>query len=187
MFAKEKLNKMNYNEVEGDLIELALQGEFDVIAHGVNCFCKQANGLAPQMVRAFGTDSFKLERSEYKGDILKLGNIDSKLFYQEKEDLGGKWVPYPDEEAFLSGKVLTVVNAYTQYGYGKNHSDGQENPLDYDALRLCLKKINHIFKGQHIGLPRIGAGLAGGDWEIIKMFIIGELEDCKVTVVNYNK
>ena len=40
-----------------------------------------------------------------------------------------------------------------------------------------------MFSGKHIGLPKIGAGLAGGDWNIIKKIIQTELKDCKVTVV----
>jgi len=39
----------------------------------------------------------------------------------------------------------------------------------------------------HIGLPKIGAGLAGGDWNRIKEIIKTELTDCKVTVVIYDK
>lgn len=177
----------NYNEIDGCLINLALQGEFDVIAQGNNAFNTQFSGLAPQMVRAFGTDTFKLEGSKYKGDIRKLGNIDFKLFYQEKEEFGGKYVVYPDEPDFLTGKQLIVVNAYTQYNYGSNHSDGDSKPVDYEAIALCMRKINHIFKGKHIGLPRIGCGLAGGDWEIVKGIIQTELKDCHVTIVNYKK
>ena len=30
---------MIYQEIEGDFIQLALQGKFDVIAHGCNCQC----------------------------------------------------------------------------------------------------------------------------------------------------
>ena len=161
---------MKYKEIKGDLISLALKGEFDAIAHGVNCFCTQKSGLAPQMVNAFETDTFKLEQSKYKGDIRKLGNIDYKLFYQ-----------------FMTGKQLIVINAYTQFNYGKNHSDGVDKPLDYEALTLCMRKINHIFVGKHIGLPQIGCGLAGGDWNIIKEIIKKELKDCDVTVVIYNK
>ena len=78
---------MKYKEVKGDLISLTLKGAFDVIAHGVNCFCTQKSGLAPQMVNAFETDTFKLEHPKYKGDIRKLGNIDYKLFFQEKDFL----------------------------------------------------------------------------------------------------
>ena len=58
---------------------------------------------------------------------------------------------------------LVVVNSYTQYNYGKNHTDGVSKPLDYEALTMCMRKINHTFKGKRIGLPQIGAGLAGGD------------------------
>lgn len=156
----------NYQEIEGDLIEKALNGDFDVIVQGNNCFCTQGAGLAPQMVEAFATDKFPLEKPIYRGDINKLGCID----YQY----------YPILNLF-------VVNAYTQYNYGKNHIDGSIKPLDYEALTLCMRKINKVFEGKHIGLPQIGAGLAGGDWEKIKQIIQNELINCKVTIVIYNK
>ena len=79
------------------------------------------------------------------------------------------------------------MNAYTQFNYGRNHADGDAKPLSYEALTLCMKKMNILFAGKHIGLPKIGAGLAGGDWERIKEIIQRELKDCKVTVVNYKK
>ena len=37
---------MNYKEIEGNLISLALAGNFDVIAHGCNCFCTMQSGIA---------------------------------------------------------------------------------------------------------------------------------------------
>lgn len=151
------------NYKEGDIIKLALAGEFDVIAHGVNCFCKQKSGLAPQMVKAFGTDTFRLEGSKFIGDIKKLGNIDY-MEYEIKMS-GAIREDYTGVVTHDLGVPLTVVNAYTQYRYGRNHSDGDKNPLNYSALSLCMQKINHIFAGKHIGLPKIGAGLAGGDWD----------------------
>jgi O-acetyl-ADP-ribose deacetylase (regulator of RNase III) len=48
-----------------------------------------------------------------------------------------------------------------------------------------MRKINHVFKDNHIGLPQIGCGLAGGDWEIVKKIIQDEFADCNVTVVIY--
>lgn len=158
---------MQFKFKDGNLISLAQAGEFDVIAHGVNCFCKQKSGLAPQMVKAFGTDKFRGESYLRKGDIHKLGNIDYEYFYLD------------------NNKRLAVVNAYTQFRYGKNHADGVENPLNYDALSLCMMKINHIFAGKHIGLPKIGAGLAGGNWDKILGIMSKELIDCDVTIVNY--
>ena len=73
------------------------------------------------------------------------------------------------------------------FNYGRNHADGDAKPLSYEALTLCMKKMNVLFAGKHIGLPKIGAGLAGGDWERIKFIIQRELQDCQVTVVNYKK
>jgi len=173
-----------YQEVDGDLIFLAKQGAFDVIAHGCNCFCTQKAGIAPQMVRAFGTDEFPLEDpvvwrdingnkiQGYKGDINKLGQIDYKRIVLDARE--------SPQKAFLY-----VVNAYTQYNYGANHADGDKKPVDYEAITLVMRKINRTFTGKHIGLPKIGAGLAGGDWNTIKSIIQTELKDCNVTVVNY--
>jgi O-acetyl-ADP-ribose deacetylase (regulator of RNase III) len=157
---------MNYQEVDGDLITLAKAGTFDVIAHGCNCHSTMGAGIAPQMAKAFGCDRFIMER--IGSDVNKLGNIDYQTINVNENE-------------------LIVVNAYTQFNYGRNHADGDAKPLSYEALTLCMKKINVLFAGKHIGLPKIGAGLAGGDWERIKYIIQRELIDCQVTIVNYKK
>jgi O-acetyl-ADP-ribose deacetylase (regulator of RNase III) len=157
---------MRYQELDGDLIELAKRAEFDVIAHGCNCHSTMGAGIAPQMAIAFGCDRFIMER--IGSDVNKLGNIDYQTINVNENE-------------------LIVVNAYTQFNYGRNHADGDAKPLSYEALTLCMKKINILFAGKHIGLPKIGAGLAGGDWDLIKAIIQRELRDCKVTVVNYKK
>lgn len=155
-----------YKEVDGDLIELALKGEFDVIAHGCNCFCTMGAGIAPQMAKAFGCDKHTLEGPRQSGNINKLGQIGLMDFE-------------------LPNKILTVVNAYTQYGPGFSHRKEATHPLSYPSLILCLQKMNKIFKGMHIGLPQIGCGLAGGDWASVKGLIEQYLTDCDVTVVIY--
>tara|TARA_R110000868_G_scaffold176916_5_gene414998 strand:+ start:9910 stop:10410 length:501 start_codon:yes stop_codon:yes gene_type:complete len=162
----------NYREVSGDLIRLAKNGEFDVIAHGCNSFCNMGAGIAPQMAKAFGADKFKMEGEEYKGQFNKLGNID---FEHTWLSLGGG-----------IDKRLSVVNAYTQYGYGRNHQGGTKQPLDYIALTMCLRKMNYEFKGSHVGLPTIGCGLGGGDEKLVIEIIKGEFRDCNVTVVIYD-
>lgn len=171
----------NYKEVHGDLIALAKQGEFDVIAHGCNCLSTMGAGLAPQMAKAFGCDKFEMEL--HGADVNKLGNIDYQTFV-----LGEKAIwSLEDAKNNRDEPELTVVNAYTQYKYGRNHRDGVHRPIDYEALTLCLRKMNTIFAGKRIGLPQIGAGLAGGDWDLIQTIIKHELADCKVTVVIYKK
>jgi len=186
-----------YNEIKGDLIELAKEGKFDVIAHGTNCFCTMGSGIAPQMAKAFGCDRFPLELKETFhidaddqetyiptnnwGNINKLGQIDYEHIHLNTTTgriLMGYSLPKPD-----SIITFTAVNAYTQYDY--SHKNGK--PVDYEAITLCMRKMNHVFKGKHIGLPMISAGLAGGDWERIKTIIQTELKDCDVTIVIYDK
>ena len=155
---------MAYREKMGDLISLSKAGEFDVVAHGNNCFCNMGAGIAVAMAKEFGCNSYPLEDPKTKGDINKLGQIEVR--------------PYQIPKV---GYVM-VVNAYTQYSPGKHLK-----PFDYEAMALCMRKMNHTFKGKRIGLPMIGAGLAGGDWDRIKKIIQTELSDCDVTVVIYKK
>lgn len=200
---------MKYREIKGDLIKLALQGSFDVIAHGCNCFCTMRAGIAPQMAKTFECDKYELEAAVYKGDITKLGTIDFAEGYLENGKIFMDYEGWYNNEDGL--KNLYIVNAYTQYNYGKNHKNGELAPLDYEALTMCMRKINHIFKGKHIGLPMIGCGLAGGIWSLeelpvtnqdeydfkmtllalntkdVKTIIQQELKDCNVTVVKYQK
>lgn len=157
---------MSYKEVDGDLVKLALEGKFDVVAHGCNCQCTMGAGIAPQMAKAFGVDKYQMEQPKYKGNMNKLGTIE--------------WRAHNP-----NGNNIIVVNAYTQFNYGRNHADGDKKPVDYDAITMVMRKMNHVFKGKHIGLPRLGAGLAGGDWNIIKGIIQKELKDCNVTIINY--
>lgn len=167
---------MKYIEINGDLIALALKGNFDVIAHGCNCMSNMGAGIAVQMNRYFDCSLFEMET--WGPNIHKLGCIDYEVFALDS------YTHYPVR---YKGSVeglpeLTVVNAYTQY-----YPSVRTKPLDYEALTLCLRKINHTFKGKRIGLPMIGAGLAGGDWSRIKTIIMSELKDCDVTVVIYKK
>lgn len=171
-----------YKEIKGDLIELALEGQFNIIVHGCNCFCTMGSGIAVAMKNTFHCDTFESEAPGLKGDINKLGNIDYEYF-TDKID----YIRKSNPNDLQNGDIFViVVNAYTQYYYGQN-SPGCNQPLDYSALALCLRKINHIFAGKHIGLPQVGCGLAGGDWSLVKKLIQKELIDCNVTVVIYNK
>lgn len=155
---------MTYTEVEGDLIKLALEGQFAVITHGCNCFNTMKSGIAKQMAQTFQCNEYIMERPNVRGNINKLGQIESNRFSLSKN------------------KYITVINSYTQYKFGRD-----KQYLDYEALALCLRKINHTCHGQHIGLPKIGTGLAGGDWPTIRSIILNELPDCQVTVVIYDK
>ena len=150
--------------IDGDLIKLAKEGYFDVIAHGCNCFCTMGSGLAKQVATEI-PDAVKADNCTTSGDINKLGNYTIGIIYNENN--------YP---------ISKIYNCYSQYNY-----DASTKPLDYEALTLCLKKINHNNKDLRIGVPLIGSGLAGGDWNIIKQIIEKELKDMDVTIVHYSK
>lgn len=165
--------------IDGDLITLAKEGKFDVIAHGCNCLSTMGAGIAPQMAKAFGADKFEMET--WGPTIEKLGNIDYQTFVLGENAI---W-SLDDSKNNRNEPELIVVNAYTQHTYGRNHSDGVLVPFDYEAFTICMRKMNHVFKGKHIGMPKIGAGLAGGNWNRIEHIINMELRDCEVTIVNY--
>lgn len=146
-----------YREIYGNLITLAQKGEFDVIGHGCNCFCRMGAGIAPQMAKAFGVDKLPLESEENKGLKSKLGKID-----------------------YVVLDSVIAVNIYSQYNWKQTPT---HKPLDLEALTKALKEMNEVFKGKHIGLPQIGCGLAGGNWEEVREIIKAELKDCEVTIV----
>lgn len=166
---------MIYQEIKGDLISLAKLGKFDVITHGCNCFSTMGAGIAVSMNIHFNASQFPMELQGPSS--LKLGNIDWKVFVLDD----GTTYDAEEVDNRYNKPEMAVVNSYIQYRYGGY------KPIDYEALTLCMRKINHTFKGKHIGLPQIGAGLAGGDWNRIKEIIQRELKDCLVTVVIYNK
>lgn len=151
------------NDITGNLIDLAYENKFDLIIQGCNCFCTMGSGLAREIKEKI-PGAFEADLKTIKGDINKLGNF---TFYDEWDD---------------SGCGFRVINAYTQYYY-----DARLKPLDYEALTLVLRKLNNLYRGKKIGVPLIGAGLAGGDWERIKKIIETELKDMEVTIVHFKK
>lgn len=146
--------------VKGDLITLALAGEFDVIIHGCNCFCRMGAGIAKSIIYEF-PEAFKADRSTMKGDESKLGS-------------------YTCANVTREGYSITIVNAYTQYDYRGKHN------VDYEAIRKVFRKIKSDFVSKMLGFPLIGAGLAGGDWNIISKIIDEELLGEDFTLVKFS-
>jgi len=72
------------------------------------------------------------------------------------------------------------VNAYTQFLWR-----GKGVKADYEAIRAVVRAIRQGFSGCRIGYPRIGAGLAEGDWAIIGALINEELAGLDHTLVEY--
>ena len=146
--------------VKGDLILLAQQGKFDVIIHGCNCFRTMGAGIAAQIRQQY-PQAYAVDCQTEKGDRNKLGTL--------------------SVTASTEDNPFFIVNMYTQYGFNPT-----DKPCDYQAIRKGFKTVNRLFNGLRIGYPMIGAGLAGGDWEIISEIINQELTDCQHTFVEWD-
>ena len=146
--------------VSGDLIHLAKNGEFDLIVHGCNCSCTMGAGIAKGIKAAFPA-AFAADPATARGDRAKLGSCTFAKIDR-------------------NGSPLIVVNACTQFDYR-----GSGPKVDYDAVRSCFRWIRRQHSGKRIGLPKIGAGLAGGDWKRIAAIIEEELAGEDVTLVEF--
>ena len=63
-------------QIEDDLFTLTEQGNFDLIFHGVNCFCTAPYaGIAAEFEKRFNISLFGYEQDYYKGKFAKLGNV----------------------------------------------------------------------------------------------------------------
>lgn len=159
-----------YSEIDGNLITFAKEGKFDLILHCANCYCTMGSGIAPQIAKAYPMAQ-EADDATIKGDMRKLGSFTVGI------DLNNNTPNMNDG--------LRIINSYSQYHYHIPSPYGI--PLDYDALTLSLRKINHFYPGKIIGLPQIGSGLAGGSWDKIKNIIQTELKDMIIIVVIFKE
>ena len=140
---------------KGNLLNLAHDGEFDVIVHGCNCFCTMGSGIAREIRERYPT-AYMADISTEQGDYNKLGNFS---------------VAPSSLDSTLQKNVFLIVNAYTQYGF--NRPGESDDVFEYEAFKLILQKLAHQYPTERFGLPYIGQGLAGGDREAI----IGMIEE----------
>lgn len=143
--------KLKY--IKGDLVRDA-ERDFDVIAHGCNCYCTMGAGIA-LAVKNRWPEAYAVDKASNFADKGKLGTYTG-------------W----------SSENIIVLNMYTQWDY---RSTGVR--ADYEAIRNCMKLMKQNFSEKKIGLPLIGAGLAGGDWNVISKIIEEELHGEDITVV----
>ena len=143
--------------INGDIIAEIKNKNFDVFVHGCNCFHVMGGGVAKLLKDNFpGVLKADITLTK-KGDRYKLGTY----------------------SCMIDGSV-TIVNGYTQFGFGSDKCH-----LDYAALRGLFCRIKKDFFGSRIAYPKIGAGLAGGNWSIISMIIDEELEGMDHTLIEY--
>ena len=130
--------------IHGNLLECPQK----VLVHGCNNSGVMGSGVAVQIKQKW-PNVFEVYHLKHKVFGLELGSI------------------IPVETS--NNKV--VVNAITQDGYGR---DGKQY-VSYDAIEKCFNEINsraETWGASEIAMPKIGAGLGGGDWKIIESIIV---------------
>lgn len=163
------------NTIKGNLVTLAKEGRFDVIVHGCNCFNTMGSGIAPQIANAFAGPNGprEVDNTTVPGSHGKLGSCTVASYVRDDYT------------------QLFIINAYTQYGTA---SKPGEIVVNYDAVRSCFANIADMAREDNfnftapcrIAYPAIGAGLAGGDWDIISKIIDEELEGLDHILVEYD-
>lgn len=159
--------------IKGDLVELALDGHFDFIVHGCNCFHTMGAGIAKQIAEAFPGEYGPLE-------------VDKQTPYGDRGKLG--LVSFGMGPNRVGGKV-GIFNAYTQFDIARSANDCV---VDYNAVRMVFRKIGEMLNLPRVakeecrlGFPAIGAGLAGGDWNLIFTIIQEELDSHGISDYTY--
>lgn len=150
--------------VNGDLLKMFKEREFDMIVHGCNCFHTMGAGIAGKISEQF----------PYAYKVDKLNSA-----YSDRNKLGHYTVAtIPD--------CGVIVNAYTQY------HPGRENPISlaeniekvFSSLAVAAQYV--YGPGAKVGIPKIGCGIAGGDWGVIEGIINDSSPGLSIVVVEYS-
>lgn len=166
--------------VTGNLLDLAEQGQFDIIVHGCNCFNTMGSGIAKQIKDRY-PKAYAVDQMTKRGVLSKLGKvtqayINGESMQQIAPNIRGlKMKPYG----------FTIINAYTQYRYGSPEGDCNYVAISDAFTQIKMLHDMNIQAPPRIGIPQIGAGLAGGDWVKIES-IIDEIGISDLTCVVFD-
>lgn len=138
--------------VQGDLFK----APEDILAHGCNCSGGFGSGVAAGMAHNHpkSRDQY-MHKHRYEG--WQLGDV-----------------------KFVSSGTKWIANCGTQQDYlprGILHAD-------YPAIQKCMIQVRDFAKDNNlsIAIPKIGCGLAGGNWEVVSVILQDVFSDYDVTV-----
>ena len=103
--------------VQGDLLALAVAGDFDMIVHGCNCQNAMGAGIAKAIKQRFPT-AYEADLQTEKGSRDKLGTFSTATVDCEDH-------------------TFEIVNAYTQF-----HWRASGVKADYDAIRRQTYRLS---------------------------------------------
>lgn len=150
--------------IKGNLLKMFKDDQFEMIVHGCNCFHTMGAGIAGQINRMF-PEAFKADKQSRYGDAQKMGQYTFA------------WTPFG-----------MIVNGYTQFQPGRESKLRLNRAVGEVFCRLSLEAQVH-YPGKElieVGIPQIGAGIAGGDWPVLESIIDGVSDGLSIVVVEYD-
>lgn len=147
---------------EGCLIEAMDNGEVECIAHQANCQNTMNSGVA-KAIRERWPEVYEADCQTIKGDMDKLGSL--------------SWTPVITKTGHGP-----VFNLYGQFYYGREPGKVY---TDIDALRNACNIMRMFVDAMgitKIGVPMLGCGLGGAEWDDVEAVLIGAFDGLDVTV-----
>ena len=120
------------------------------IAHGVNCQNVIGSGVAKVLFEKY---------PDVKNSYHKYCTYNE---HKSKKSLLGECTLAVSDD----GKVI-IFNCFTQENYGYNG----KKYVSYDAIYKCFYNLSKKLHKKQIAIPKIGCGLAGGNWNIVSQII----------------
>ena len=168
---------MNHMKIrKGNLLDLAESGDYDYIMHGCNCFHAMGSGIAGSIAWRYPIVAEVDRRLTYKGGPGKLGDYTEQLVTTRRMLVPGEPLSWQDDypltpkyKEITLDSPFTVINLYTQFNPGPDFIPS--------IFPYAIGKINEDFSGKTIGIPMLGAGIGGGNWQEIMLVLLNEAPD----------
>lgn len=139
------------------------------IAHGVNCQGVMGSGVAKVLL-----DKYPEVRSKYLRSYERM----ERMMLESTEEMLGT-------VQFVDCRDKIVLNMFTQDRYGYDN----KQYVSYEAIKDCFEGLTKYFSENNseivtIAIPKIGCGLAGGEWDVVEK-IINEVTGDKLNIEVY--
>lgn len=146
---------------KGNLLDV----DCGIIVHGCNCKGVMGSGVAKAVKEKYPDcyEQYKFSLNKSKG---KYGEVLNFPYFL------GEVIWYSQMFHKPSNKALLIANALTQENFGREQG---VQYVSYEAVESCFEEVinqlEHMLLAYNMKLdlhfPKIGAGLGGGDWDVI--------------------